>query len=121
MYRHWNSQKASIIDLIGKRQGSICQVCYGTNYSIFFRNVHSDLILKKNIIPVYLDLNNLVQVTEDGVFENLHIAIRRAILEKKLSYKPEFETAVQEEVEAIDAIVEDFSQKGYAFVIFVED
>lgn len=91
MYKHWEAQKRIILDVIGKKQCAVCQVSYGTNYSIFFRNIHSDLLLKKSILPVYVDLTHLSTPTLKGLFCLVLMSIKRTLVEKKLSGKLDFE------------------------------
>lgn len=122
MYRHWENQKRQILDIISNGQSATCQVCYGTNYSIFFRNIHSDLLLKKSILPVYVDINFLNEYSIRGFSSLLLSSMKRALVEKKLSSKMGLEFGDQEAInKKIAEIVDEAFTRSLSIVVFFED
>ncbi|MBI4091288.1 response regulator transcription factor [candidate division WWE3 bacterium] len=122
MYKHWEMQRKILIDLVGKRQNASCQVCHGTNYAIFLRNLHSDLLLKKNILPVYVDLNHLSPVNSVALLNLVFLAIKRTLVEKKIASKLELENLSEDAV--LRRMAELFSDSYFGsmtFVFFFED
>ncbi len=122
MYKHWENQKKTVLETIGKTQSITCQVCYGTNYSIFFRNLHSDLLLKKNLLPVYVDLNHLYDSSNKSIYHLILISIKRAMVEKKLTSKVETPNLTESELkDYIENVVKDVVSKKLNIVFFLED
>ncbi|OGC50244.1 hypothetical protein A2716_03480 [candidate division WWE3 bacterium RIFCSPHIGHO2_01_FULL_40_23] len=122
MYKHWESQKRKILDLIANGQCASCQVCYGTNYPIFFRNLHSDLLLKRQVIPVYVDLNHLSIATLPALYALMLTSIRRTLVEKKLSSKSDGQFQGDEEFTSlIKDLIDELTQKKLKVVFFFED
>ncbi len=122
MYRHWDSQRKKVLEAIYNKQCAVCQVVYGTNYSIFFRNIHSDLILKKNIVPVYVDLNHLTAGSLVDFFNLVLFSLRRAMQEKKFSVKSGVVSeSIDGSLSQLNDLLAEISARDFRIVIFFED
>ncbi len=122
MYKHWDDQKKQLLELIYGGKSASCQVCIGTNYPIFFRNMHSDLLLKKSIIPVYIDVSYIQNKTPYNLYKSMLLSIKRTLLEKKLSNKVEMlETNIEDIHNAINTSVIELASKNFVIAFFFED
>lgn len=121
MYKHWEAQKKRLVELIAAGQSAVCQVCYGTNYSIFFRNLHADLLLKRSIVPIYIDLNHLAVSTIESFYSLAISSFKRSLTEKKLNPKAEEESTTFDLKTTFEKMVAEISSKGLTTVLFFED
>lgn len=121
MYKNWDEQKRKLIECISAGKSAVCQVCYGTNYAIFFRNLHADLLLKKNIIPIYVDFNYLAVYTLESFLSLVHASIKRTVTEKKISLRTSLEVTPQTLKKELENFVSELNEKNYTVVFFFED
>ncbi|MEK7595183.1 MAG: helix-turn-helix domain-containing protein [Patescibacteria group bacterium] len=122
MYKNWDQQKKTLLDVIAKGECATIQIVGGTNYSIFFRNMHSDLILKKSILPVFVDLNHLSYVNLRNIQNLVITGFRRALNEKRYPSRVESNITPQSDLaHKIEQYLEEASLRNLTPVVFMED